>query len=346
MAPRTGEPVKELDLSRSGSPSSDPRAAAPQVTVIIPTKNAGPIFHRVIAAVAAQELDQAFEVIVIDSGSTDGTLEAVPVDDPRFRLIEIAAGDFGHGKTRNQAVAAGRGEFCAFLTHDAIPANDQWLRELIRPLQDDERVAGVYGRHVAHADASPFTRWELETHFGGLRNWPTVWIEEEEAYRSNVGLQQIYHFYSDNSSCLRRSVWEQYPYPDVDFAEDQLWARQIIEAGYKKAFAWDSVVHHSHDFGVVERFRRSFDEAHAFRRYFGYELSPSRRHLLKHAAATTVRDLGLAVRHGWILKHPIRTIVRPFDNIARQLGYYIGSRPNNSTELARTISRDKNLQAR
>jgi rhamnosyltransferase len=335
-----------MNVGISASPARSAAASAPLVSVIIPTKNAGPIFRRVVDALARQDLDHPFEVIVIDSGSTDGTQKAVPIDDPRFRLIEIPPSEFGHGKTRNQGVAAARGQYCAFLTHDAIPANDQWLRELIRPLQEDERVAGVFGRHVAHKDASPFTRWELETHFGGLRNWPVVWIEDQEAYRNNVGLQQVYHFYSDNSSCLRRLVWEQYPYPDVDFAEDQLWARQIVEAGYRKAFAWDSIVEHSHDFGVSERFRRSFDEAHAFLRYFGYRLCPSLAYMLRQFGATTVRDMGLAIRHGWIAKHPIWTLLRPFDNLARQLGYYIGSRSNTSAELAQTISRDKNLQAR
>lgn len=68
--------------------------------------------------------------------------------------------------------------------------------------------------------------------------------------------------------------------------------------------------------------------------------------MLRQFGATTVRDMGLAIRHGWIAKHPIWTLLRPFDNLARQLGYYIGSRSNTSAELAQTISRDKNLQAR
>lgn len=327
----------------SGTPTA---GAAPLVSVIIPVKNGMPGFARVLDAVARQQLDAPFEVIVIDSGSSDGSPEAVPLSDPRFRLLRIEPAEFGHGKTRNLGVAAARGAFCAFLTHDAVPADEFWLRELLRPLLDDDQVAGVFGRHVALEDASPFTRWELEVHFSGFRQSPKVWISDAREYSRNLGLRQMYHFYSDNSSCLRRSVWQLHPYPDVDFAEDQLWAKQVIEAGFRKAFAWDAVVYHSHDMGLVERFRRSFDEARAFKQLFGYQLGPSRWGVLRQVARTSARDWLLAVRHGWILTHPLQTLLKPLDNLARQLGYYIGSGSSAlASKHAGALSRDKKLQA-
>ncbi|QND52685.1 glycosyltransferase family 2 protein [Phyllobacterium sp. 628] len=137
----------------------------PLVSIIIPVKNGLPQFRRVIEMLSRQKFDAEFEVIVIDSGSRDGSKEIVPQDDPRFRLIEISSADFGHGKTRNLGASLARGEFCAFLTHDAVPADEYWLAELVKPLRENDEVAGVFGRHIAYPDASPFTRWELETHF-------------------------------------------------------------------------------------------------------------------------------------------------------------------------------------
>ncbi|MBB6262635.1 rhamnosyltransferase [Paenochrobactrum gallinarii] len=319
----------------------------PLVSIIIPVKNGLPAFRTVIEMLSLQELDATFEVIIIDSGSKDGSIEAIPVDDPRFRLIEITSSDFGHGKTRNLGVKEARGEFCGFLTHDAIPLNEYWLAELIRPLRDDPEVAGVFSRHIAHQGASPFTQWELETHFTNLKQWPRVKIEDAREYARNLGLRQVYHFYSDNASCLRKSVWQEIPYPDVDFAEDQLWAKQIVEAGYTKVFAWESVVSHSHDYSIWERLQRSYDEARAFQRLFGYRLCETKLSALSSGLRATVRDLRLAIRHRWIYRYPLATIKMPFDNLARQIGYYVGStRLDLDPGYVKMLSRDKQIQSK
>lgn len=319
----------------------------PLVSVIIPLKNGLPKWLSVLEMLSRQELDGGFEVIVVDSGSSDGSKEIIPLDDPRFRLIEIEPSSFGHGKTRNLGVRHSRGQFCAFLTHDATPRDAHWLKELVQPLLDDPNVAGVFGRHVAYPEASPYTTWELEAHFEGLRAFPKVKIADAREYVKNQGLRQIYHFYSDNSSCLRKSVWERFPYPDVDFAEDQLWAKQIVEAGYSKAFAWSSVVAHSHDYSIWERLQRSYDESRAFRRLFGYRLCTSKAAALRQAFRTTIRDLKLATQRGWIIRHPIETLKQPFDNLARQIGYYLGARDSGfGARYERVLSRDKQIQAK
>lgn len=320
--------------------------ATPLVSVIIPVKNGLPHFRRVVEMLRKQVVDVPFEVIVIDSGSVDGSKGVIPAEDARFRLVEIPSSAFGHGKTRNLGVELSRGEFCAFLTHDAAPADERWLAELIRPLREDPHVAGVFGRHIAYETATPFTRWELDTHFSGLRNWPKVRISDAREYVRNQGLRQVYHFYSDNSSCMRRSVWQSLPYPDVNFAEDQLWAKKAVEAGYTKAFAPDSVVYHSHDYTPWERLQRSYDEARALNELFGYELCGSRKEALRQAWRTSGRDMMLAWKHGWWRTAPVVTLLRPLDNLARQIGYYLGTRrPKFVEKHDRALSRDRQLQA-
>jgi rhamnosyltransferase len=216
----------------------------------------------------------------------------------------------------------------------------------VRPLLEDEQVAGVFGRHVGYENATPFVVWELETHFAGLKNWPKVWIEDENAYAANQGLRQVFHYYSDNSSCLRKSVWERYPYPEVEFAEDQLWAKQIVEAGFRKAYAWDSVVHHSHNYSPWEKLQRSFDEACAFNRLFGYTLCPSPREMVRQAYRTSRRDLKLAIANRWFLSHPGATLLRPLENCAQQIGYFLATSRSSKLRSAKALSRDKQLHAR
>ena len=123
------------------------------------------------------------------------------------------------------------------MTHDAVPANEKWLSELVRPLEEDHKVAGAFSKHIAHDNADPFVASELEMHFNGLSAFPVCQIVDRDEYDANVELRQVYHYFSDNSSCLRRVVWGKHPLPEVQSAEDQIWAKTIIEAGYKKAFA-------------------------------------------------------------------------------------------------------------
>ncbi|KAA3520917.1 glycosyltransferase [Agrobacterium tumefaciens] len=251
--------------------------------VVIPVKNAISIVPQVLSQVLAQQTDWPFEIIVIDSGSRDGTAEYLRSLDS-IRLIEIPPSEFGHGKTRNLGASAAEDtEFVAFLTHDAVPKDEYWLANLVAVAEIDSHIAGVFGRHIARDDASPFTKIDLDQHFAGFSGFPQVLSKDldEERYKSDQGWRQVLHFYSDNNSLLRRSVWQTIPYPDVEFAEDQLWAKAIIEAGYKKAYSADAVVIHSHDYGVREQFKRAFDESRNFKKYFGYQLTPSPFHMVE-----------------------------------------------------------------
>lgn len=315
-----------------------PACGPGSVSVIIPVKNGLPHFREVCAALAVQQYDAPCEVICIDSGSRDGSDRIA--ESAGFRLVRIAPEAFGHGRTRNLGAAMSRAEFLVFVTHDAIPEGRDWLCDLLAPLRADPAVAGVFGRHIGHRGADPFICWELESHFAGLAAFPVVEITDRAAYEADVGLQQIYHFYSDNASAMRRSVWCQHPYPDVQFSEDQLWAKTVVEAGFRKAYAPRAVVRHSHSFGPFETLRRSYDESRAFRKLFGYRLSRGWRHCLRSAFWLAGRDLGLARRHGWWRSHPRATLSRVAQALARPLGHYLGAREKIPDVLARSLSRD------
>lgn len=296
-----------------------------KASVIIPTKNPGAQFRRVLTAVLSQSTDFAYDVLIIDSGSTDGTVEYVQtIPDDRVRLHRIPPSSFGHGRTRNLGISMSSGEYAVLITHDALPAHPRWLAEMVAAADADPAIAGVFGRHLAYPTASPFTLQELILHFEGFTREPIVWIAESDRYRNDVGYRQFLHFFSDNNALVRRSVWNVHPYPDVDFAEDQLWAKLIIEAGYKKAYAHDATVFHSHDYKLVERLQRSFDEAFAFHRLFGYVLCPSINAALRSAMGLTRRDFRHASAQGLLRIHPAAVLRMPLDNLMRTLGHYLG----------------------
>ncbi|MEW6727933.1 MAG: glycosyltransferase family 2 protein [Pseudomonadota bacterium] len=318
-----------------------------KASVIIPVKNGGALFKHVLKSVLEQETPWPFEVLVIDSGSKDGSPEYA--ESLGVRVHHIAPSSFGHGRTRNLGASLSHGEFIVFLTHDAMPADRSWLHNLVSACELTPRTAGAFGRHLAYPDASPITRRELATHFAGFGQEPvTVFLEDRQRYDREEGYRQFLHFFSNNNACLRRSVWETIPFPDVDFAEDQAWAKKIIEAGYEKAYAPDACVYHSHDFGIIETLQRAFDESRALKRIFGYVLAPSLLSGLRSWAYLVRRDLAWLREDVPAGRQRLVLMLRsPFLAGARIAGQYLGGREDRFPAwMTRIISRDKTIQAK
>jgi glycosyltransferase involved in cell wall biosynthesis len=245
-----------------------------KASVIIPTLNGGEMFENVIHALREQQAPWEYEILVIDSGSTDGTVEFVKKF-PDIKLHQIDKSEFQHGRTRNLAISLTSGEFIAVLTQDALPKNDQWLYNLVAILEHYPNAAGAFGRHEARPNADPFTKRDLVDHFSHFENQPHNVSKDTDLEKwrdKDIGWQQFLRFYSNNNSCLRRSVWEKIPYPEVDFGEDQVWAWEIIKSGYQKLYVSQAVVYHSHNYSEQETEERAFTEAIFFRKQFGYQL--------------------------------------------------------------------------
>ena len=316
-----------------------------KASVIIPLKNGGECFRLVLDKTLTQNTPWPFEVLVIDSGSSDGgDLYAL---EKGCRVERVSPDSFGHGKTRNLGGTLTTGEFLVFITHDACPADEAWLKELVTAADSAPDVAGAFGRHVAYPEASAVVARELIEHFAGFGDSAgRVRMEDQKRYAEDVGYRQFLHFFSNNNSCLRRSVWERIPFPDVDFAEDQIWAKTVIEAGYAKAYAPQAVVYHSHDFGIKETAQRAYDESRALHRLFGYVLVPSLRRMVRDWGYLTLRDWK------WIAEAPrpvgqkvMAMLAEPFLSGAKLLGRYLGTREARlPIWLARSMSRDKAIQ--
>ena len=324
----------------------------PSVSVIIPVKNPGKIFERVLSAVCSQAYDGYAEVIIIDSGSTDGTLEFLTESSKvhkNLKLFTIPSSEFGHGKTRNFAIKKSTGELIAVITHDATPLNEKWLSNLVRPFLENEQVAGVFGRHQAYEDADIFIKRELKQHFDGFNRTPPIThykIEDFDAYKADKNLQMFYCFFSDNNAMLRKSVWEKIPYDDVNFAEDQKWAKAILENGYIKAYADDAIVFHSHNYTMIEVFRRSFEEAVSFQIHFQHQIIRSLLDLIKIILFKIRIDFSVLLRAKELSlsKKFFLLFYRPLYNLLRFLGYFLGSKKRISAVLYSKISMDYKLQ--
>jgi len=245
--------------------------------VVVLTKNGGALLAESLAAIAAQRHAEPFEVVVIDSGSTDGTAERLAADS-RVRLTRIAAADFQHGRTRNLAMRLATGELVMFLTQDAVPAGDGWLAAYVRFMQAHPEVAGAFGRQVPRPDADALEAWEVSRHFDSFRGGPVVFRgSTDRAAAQSVPERVRPHFFSNVNSCIRREAWQRVAFPEVDFGEDQAWAMEIHRSGVATGYVDEAVVMHSHDYGAWALFARRYDEARFMQRVFDCALSPSLR---------------------------------------------------------------------
>lgn len=244
----------------------------PRATVVVLTYNPGPIFRDVLNAVSHQVAPFPFEVLVIDSGSTDGTPQVA--QEFGTRLLGIAQEDFQHGRTRNFAMESAEGEIVVFLTHDAVPASPFWLREMVACFELDPDVAAVFGRHLPSPGCDPIVARDTMAHFKNFGPDDRPSIQRIDPGPQGWGLYQseeaILGFFSDVNGAVRKSAWRKVPYLELDYAEDQRLGRDLLEAGFMKVYSPSATVYHSHTYGLAEYFRRMFDEFRGLKVAVGY----------------------------------------------------------------------------
>lgn len=249
------------------------------VSIVIPTKNGGELFEQVLRKVFEQKTKYEYEVICVDSGSTDNTIDIIK----KFpcKLYQISPEEFGHGKTRNYGASKGTGEFIVFITQDALPVDENWLENFIDAMKIDEEVAGGFGIHKPYPGCNVLDQRDITLHFKGFGDKNTIYyMDDPVRYQTEEGYRHFLAFFSDNNSCLRRSIWEKHPYPDVDFSEDQIWAKRMIELGYKKVYCPTAAVYHSHNYPLKTYFKRYYDEYKAIYEIHRYQMYTSVKGML------------------------------------------------------------------
>lgn len=265
---------EQIDVAQLAAPALVKKRKA---SVIIPTFNGGKLFRKVIARTASQNTDFDYDVLVIDSSSTDGTGEFAARHGGRVRCETIPQREFQHGRTRNFAIAHTDGDVVAVLTQDALPENEHWLSELLAPFDAEPRVAGAIGRHRAYPEHNRLIARDLDTMFDRFRDLGPFFSFSENLpgfiRPGSVDWRMIMHFYSDNNSAMRRSVWNILPYPEIEWGEDQVWCWEMQKLGFWKAYADKATVWHSHNLEHAEQVKVSVNEGEMFARYFGYNLA-------------------------------------------------------------------------
>ncbi len=199
------------------------------ISIVIRAKNEARDIGDTLRAIYRQEGTGPVEVIVVDSGSTDGTLDIVrqfPV-----RLIEIPPETFTYGRALNIGIAAATGDVVVSLSAHSLPAHERWLANLVRNFADS-RVAGVYGRQIPRANATLFDLFGMA--LSGVTSTRRRWQEKDMMF-------------SNANGAFRRQLCRAFPFDErLLGAEDLAWAHVVQSQGYAIVYEPGAPVYHSH----------------------------------------------------------------------------------------------------
>ena len=229
----------------------------PLVSIVLPTRNGAATLPATLEAIAQQHTDFPVEIVAVDSGSTDGTLEIL--EGVAREVVRIPTGTFNHGLSRNLAIEHARGELIVLLVQDALPTSNDWLARLSAPLRANQDVAGAFCRQQARPAATALTRRYLETWVAASPIPRSVTLTADGPLEQLDPLARLEMCAFDNvCSCIRRSVWARIPFADTPIGEDLEWARAVLLAGYRLDYVADAVVLHSHDRPAAYELARTY----------------------------------------------------------------------------------------
>jgi glycosyltransferase involved in cell wall biosynthesis len=216
---------------------------SPRVSIIIRCYNEAEHIGKLLHGIEAQSFEE-YEIILVDSGSTDGTLgiaESFGVDE----TVYIDPENFSFGRALNCGCEAASGEFFVIASAHVYLRRDDWLEQLLDKF--DENVALVYGKQRGN-DVTTFSENQIFKQ----------WFPNHDIERQN------HPFCNNANAAIRREVWTEFPYDEqLTGLEDVDWAKRVQKAGHDISYSADAEIVHVHDETVREVFNRYRREAYA-----------------------------------------------------------------------------------
>jgi glycosyltransferase involved in cell wall biosynthesis len=214
-----------------------------RASIIIRCYNEADYIGQLLHGITEQTMDD-YEIILVDSGSTDGTLEIAnqyPIED----IVHIPPEKFSFGRALNWGCEEANGEYCVFISAHCYPKRVDWLERLLEKFDDDDDVAMVYGKQRG-GGPTKFSERQI------FRRW---FPEEDIDY-------QLTPFANNANAAIRRNLWKEYPYDEqLTGLEDLDWGKRVKEDGYEISYASDAEIIHIHDETPKEIYNRYRREA-------------------------------------------------------------------------------------
>lgn len=239
---------------------------------MIPVRNEASGIRDCIESIVSQSVP-VHEIVVLDSGSTDGTLEIL-ASYPSVRVVHLPPAEFDHGETRNAGVREATGELVLFTVGDACAAGSTWIASLLQGFVRDDVVA-VCGLQIVPAvkTANPMD-WHRPLSAPAMKVFQ---FKDRTEFDALSPADKLHACSWDNVTALyRRNVLQGIPFRRATYGEDALWAKDALLAGHALAYNEAAQVCHFHDESPEFTFRRSVLAYCTRYRAFGYRYGPIR----------------------------------------------------------------------
>lgn len=273
------------------------------VSVIIRTFNEERYLEELLMAIERQQRSRYdIEVVLVDSGSTDRTIEIARHFDCRITYIKKE--EFSFGRSLNVGCRAARGEFLTFISGHCVPCNSLWIEHLVAPLENE--CVYTYGRQIGR-DTTKFSEMQLfEKYFPAQSRIPQNGI-----------------FINNANSALRKEVWERFLFDEeLTGCEDMFLARLIVNADLKLGYVAEAAVYHIHDERWQQVELRYEREAVALQRILP-EIHVNIFDTIKYIAVGVVKDVKAAISRG-VLRNEFLSIIR--FRYCQYMGAYKGNK--------------------
>jgi 2-polyprenyl-3-methyl-5-hydroxy-6-metoxy-1,4-benzoquinol methylase/glycosyltransferase involved in cell wall biosynthesis len=239
-----------------------PSVITDKISVIIPVKNGGEQLRGLLQKIRAQRKVQNVEIIIIDSESTDNSVEIAM--EYGAKIIKISQKEFNHGATRNLGAKEAKGDYLVFTVQDAMPNNDYWLYNMICPFLEYPELAAISSRQFVKPEADLFSIWMNESLIKSFG------LEGDTIYSLSDATKEIrleffdsstkrrLTFFDNVSSCIKRSVFGEIQFTPLINAEDIDYGVRLIERKKTLGYLTSTGVYHWHERGADYVFKRHY----------------------------------------------------------------------------------------
>ena len=218
----------------------------PETSIIIRAFNEEKHIGNLLEAIKGQDY-RDYEIILIDSGSTDDTLKIA--EDKCDNVLKIDSQDFTFGYSLNMGCRQAKGKYIVIISAHALPTDSRWLGNLVAPFRDN-KVAMVYGRQIGNKSTRFSEKRDFERLFG---NSPL-----------KFGVSS--HYANNANSAVRKEIWQKHHFNEYLFGlEDMEWAKFATKKGLSVVYNPEAAVYHIHDETWNQVFNRYRREAIAAR---------------------------------------------------------------------------------
>jgi glycosyltransferase involved in cell wall biosynthesis len=250
-----------------------------RVSIVIRTLNEARYLDNLLAMIGRQTVSGLeVETVVIDSGSTDPTVDIARQRGAKITTISKA--EFSFGRSLNRGCHFATGDILVFISGHCVPVHEDWLQTLCQPLIDG--VASYsYGRQIGDDDSNYSERRIFAKYFPETSSIP-----------------QTGFFCNNANSALLRSVWEKHAFDEeLTGLEDMELGKRLVQASHKLAYVAEATVFHHHQESWAQVRRRFEREALALRSIMP-EVQLSRLDVLRFVVVSTLGDWKAAKRNG------------------------------------------------